>query len=246
MKMNQRNNNAFTLIELLVVIAIIALLVSISLPALAAARRASRQAVCLSNLRSCGTAAGGYVLSNRDIYFPYSTYVSTPRPYTKCYFWGTDTDPVKTAPAPLMEYLASPGLLLCPELPWGSYVPQGARVVEQTTCFAYNAKTFDPSLRGKRCLAAATIRSPSNLILLADAAIVDTWAGGGAMKNSCYLESPTGSAARVPTNHFRHVGTKTDILFADGHAASMSPAGEVDEWNLGFVGDRNDPYYIQN
>ncbi len=244
--MTRIRNNAFTLIELLIVIAIISLLVSISLPALGAARRMSRQAVCLSNLRSCGSAAMEYVSSNRGRYFPYSTYVSTPRPYTKCYFWGTDTDPVETDPAPWMKYLGSPKLLLCPELPWGSYVPQGARVVEPTTCFAYNARAFDPSLRGKSCLAAAAIQSAGKLILLADAAIVDTWAGGGAMKNSSYLEAPTGSSARVPTNHFRHRGTTTDILFADGHADSMSPAGEVNEWDLGFVGDRNDPYYIQN
>jgi prepilin-type N-terminal cleavage/methylation domain-containing protein len=45
---------AFTLIELLVVVAIIAILVAILLPALAGARRASRRAVCGSNLRQIG------------------------------------------------------------------------------------------------------------------------------------------------------------------------------------------------
>lgn len=41
----------FTLIELLVVIAVIAVLIGVLLPALAAARRAGRSSVCLSNLR---------------------------------------------------------------------------------------------------------------------------------------------------------------------------------------------------
>ncbi len=58
------SRKAFTLIELLSVIAIVSLLVGILAPALASARRSGQKTVCLSNLRSIGTAGLSYLNSN--------------------------------------------------------------------------------------------------------------------------------------------------------------------------------------
>ena len=61
-----RRTNGFTLIELLVVISIIALLVSILMPSLGAAREQARLVVCKTRLNQLGLANLMYADDNRD------------------------------------------------------------------------------------------------------------------------------------------------------------------------------------
>ncbi|RME39210.1 MAG: type II secretion system protein, partial [Planctomycetota bacterium] len=58
--MRTKRNGGFTLIELLVVIAIIALLISILLPSLEAARRQSKQSACLAHIKNIATSSRVY------------------------------------------------------------------------------------------------------------------------------------------------------------------------------------------
>ena len=66
---NDRHGKPFTLIELLVVISIISLLISILLPALGNARKAARNAVCLTGIRQIGLAISMYGADNHQ-YIP--------------------------------------------------------------------------------------------------------------------------------------------------------------------------------
>jgi len=62
----KRSSRGFTLIEILVVVAIIALLVSILLPSLNAARRQARVVVCSSNLSTLGKSTLFYAQASKD------------------------------------------------------------------------------------------------------------------------------------------------------------------------------------
>ncbi len=237
---------AFTLIELLVVIAIISILSSVLAPSLISARAAAQSAICLNNLDSVGVGMNIYHHENDQKFWPYRL-DNWPKPGKRCYWWGTDDDPVNAEASPFMEAFGSElGLLQCPSMLWGSYIPQGWYVSEPTTTYGYNAFFLDPALNGTTCKRLGDVREPTKLFVFNDAAMFWTVGGRDILQNSTYLEPVSGNWVQQPTSHFRHNG-KTNALTADGHAASYGTEGwTLDEkHNLGFVGKQNYPHYAQ-
>ena len=85
MSRNRQTLAAFTLVELLVVIGIISLLISILLPTLGKARKASQEIICQSNLRQFGLGIQMYRDDNGD---RPPLYLVNPRQYTFGYPGG--------------------------------------------------------------------------------------------------------------------------------------------------------------
>lgn len=248
MKRFQRHSG-FTLVELLVVVAIIAVLSSILVPSVGAARESARSISCLNNLRNLGSAMKIYHADNDDKFWPYVIY-NSPEPDVHTYFWGTTTDPVDPEASPLMNYCGNNlAALWCPEQRWGTYVPQG-RVSEPTTNYGYNA--FFLGGWGKPGKQSSQIPNPGELFIFADSAMY--WGPGGVdiLQNSTYLEpvfSDQPFWVQTPTTQFRHRG-RSNALCGDGHADSFDPEGwrfaaPYDRLALGFVGTENDPHYAQ-
>src|SRR5436190_23675395 len=97
----QNRKTGFTLVELLVVIGIIALLISILLPALNAAKERANRVKCSSNLRQIGQGLLLYANDNKGIY-PRTPANNTPTftAFTPQPSASQGTDPFGTTGAP--------------------------------------------------------------------------------------------------------------------------------------------------
>ncbi|MBL7134805.1 MAG: prepilin-type N-terminal cleavage/methylation domain-containing protein [Phycisphaerae bacterium] len=237
---------AFTLIELLIVVSVISILTAILAPGLNGVKKWARSVSCTSNLHDLGVGMSVYHHENDDRFWPYLL-DDRPTQGKRCYWWGTDDDPVDPMASPYMTTVDGMlEMLWCPSMPWGSYVPQGWYVSEPTTTYGYNAYSLDPGLNGQGTTSLADIPRPSGLFVFNDSAMFWRVGGRGLFQNSTYLEPVSGNWVQQPTSHFRHKG-KTNALTADGHAASYEPR----DWNLdpthnlGFVGKKNSPHYAQ-
>ncbi len=207
----QRNGSGFTLIELLVVIAIIALLISILLPSLSAAKEMAKQTVCLTRVGGQLRALHIYAAESKDT-LPAGP--SDPHPWfgvprneigTNQLWIGSllKTDGMGSM---LLAKLVGPDMMFCPSDdssdPEEEMVKLRAMDVDDAYCsYLYRQRdaqaATSPTSRLDRLG-----KNPSGMRVTA--LILDM--------NSLLSMAP------VRTNHG---GAKVSVGFADGHAAAF-------------------------
>jgi len=129
-----RRGGGFSLIELMVVISIVAILVALLLPAIGEARDLAERAVCQSNLRQIGVAAGAYAND-------FDQHIATG------FLWKQDgsAEPFKTMNwwkqlEPYAEPIREGGLFMCPEN------PEGMEPSLMWSSYSYNEMTTGPNI----------------------------------------------------------------------------------------------------
>ena len=116
---SRKQHSGFTLVELLLVIAIVAILVSLLLPVLSAARRRAHDTVCTGNLRQFGLAGQMYSSDNDHRAFAYRG-EAVDGGYLFWFGWlergGEGARRFDLAKGALQPYLGGSGVETCPGL----------------------------------------------------------------------------------------------------------------------------------
>ena len=240
-----RNPRGFTLIELLVVIAIVSLLIALLLPAVQAAREASRRMGCVNNLKQLGLAALNYESTNGVL--PSGMFGATTTPNSGG--WGLS---VFVRIAPFLEQQATYDA--------ANFAFVGA--------IAVNATVASTGLSVLWCPSDPVVANPQPLDSLyttpTNSPLRQYFTSYGGSQGTWSLQpndpDPTFAAERSCMNgaifssgvvRLADVtdGTSTTLLFAEQAHGRLPPVRHPEDhyWNVGFVLDTMvDSYYPIN
>lgn len=218
-----RRSPAFTLIELLVVIAIISVLAAMLFPALSRSKLSAQRAACENNLRQLGLATELYLGDNGSAYFNRSL---APTSAGQQWWFGWLATGVEGQRAfdlstgSLFSYLHGADVRLCPSPVWDStqFKRKGTNVI-----FSYGCNGYLFSSQGQKPVMAARVTHPSDTVLFADAAQVNTFQAPASPSNPMFeewyyvdLETNYANPNNEPNGHFRHA-QRAGVTLADGH-----------------------------
>lgn len=219
---------AFTLIELLVAVTVIAVLAALLLPALARSKTAAQRIKCVSNLHQLGLATHMYWDENSGNCFRYTSGFTNGGQL----FWfgwlgaGAEGErPFDPQTGALWPYLTGRNVELCPAFNYAN----GVKLKATGAAYGYGYNLHLSANPGKPPVPANKISRPADIVLLADAAQVNTFQAPASPENPMLEEFYYVSTNRTEaTAHFRH-NQRLVAVFGDGHVATEKVApGSLD------------------
>ncbi len=245
------NKKAFTLVELLVVITTISLLMSILIPALAAARAQGKAAVCKSNIRQLILSNIGYATENDGSYVAAALDIIGANKHRWHGVRDNINSPFDPTKGPLAGYLADGRVKKCPRKinfrhgdPWewdfedgcGGYGYNMTYIGSRVWSGGYTTQFCEVTTKD------VEVGHPGQTLMFADTAMAKLDNGSPYYLEYSFAEPPyfvfngqpaTSWGYASPSIHFRH-RDKANIGWTDGHISSekMVPFEEENAYGV--------------
>lgn len=233
-------NKAFTLIELLVVIAIIAILAAILFPVFAQAKEAAKRTACLSNAKQIALSQKMYSGDNDDTLPIFHAYNTTPAPWLDTHL-GTEVQ--------LLPYVKSKEIFKSTLDNGGPYLAVDPGLATRPSDTYW--KAYGSSYRFGKCsfTTVAGFSHQNDAPRSENWIVTDTSFADPAGTRSIRVEmmpffekknDPTCTKYGYDCGYFQKwsaIGGST--IYADGHAKSLTSAGQFDNTIVDPAGHRS-------